>query len=151
MTCIFFFYDCCAFSFFFFFSSRRRHTRSLRDWSSDVCSSDLTLLGLEQAFAAEQRVALLGGEAQRVQHARARAARIVGGDLERGAGAVGEREADARDAAREHVGIGADPGLALDAELADHGRALLRAEADLAQEDVGALRARLGEEPRHER
>src|SRR5438067_8444578 len=27
----------------FFFSSRRRHTRSKRDWSSDVCSSDLTL------------------------------------------------------------------------------------------------------------
>src|SRR5216683_6211807 len=27
--------------FFFFFSSRRRHTRSDRDWSSDVCSSDL--------------------------------------------------------------------------------------------------------------
>src|SRR3989440_9844008 len=27
-------------SFFFFFSSRRRHTRSDRDWSSDVCSSD---------------------------------------------------------------------------------------------------------------
>src|SRR5690349_21919479 len=26
----------------FFFSSRRRHTRSLRDWSSDVCSSDLS-------------------------------------------------------------------------------------------------------------
>src|SRR5699024_11784063 len=25
----------------FFFSSRRRHTRSKRDWSSDVCSSDL--------------------------------------------------------------------------------------------------------------
>src|SRR5438874_6864845 len=31
----------CLFFFFFFFSSRRRHTRSLRDWSSDVCSSDL--------------------------------------------------------------------------------------------------------------
>src|SRR5438067_347220 len=29
------------FFFFFFFSSRRRHTRSKRDWSSDVCSSDL--------------------------------------------------------------------------------------------------------------
>src|SRR5699024_11842692 len=28
----------------FFFSSRRRHTRSKRDWSSDVCSSDLTFL-----------------------------------------------------------------------------------------------------------
>src|SRR5690554_7152601 len=27
---------------FFFFSSRRRHTRCGRDWSSDVCSSDLT-------------------------------------------------------------------------------------------------------------
>src|SRR5215208_8426205 len=27
--------------FFFFFSSRRRHTRWPRDWSSDVCSSDL--------------------------------------------------------------------------------------------------------------
>src|SRR5438034_2811016 len=26
---------------YFFFSSRRRHTRSLCDWSSDVCSSDL--------------------------------------------------------------------------------------------------------------
>src|SRR6266496_2650808 len=32
--------------FFFFFSSRRRHTRSLRDWSSDVCSSDLGLARL---------------------------------------------------------------------------------------------------------
>src|SRR5690606_40901278 len=29
--------------FFFFFSSRRRHTRFSRDWSSDVCSSDLYL------------------------------------------------------------------------------------------------------------
>src|SRR5437879_13669971 len=32
--------------FFFFFSSRRRHTRYIGDWSSDVCSSDLTLLYL---------------------------------------------------------------------------------------------------------
>src|SRR3712207_2737220 len=31
----------CMFIFFFFFSSRRRHTRYWRDWSSDVCSSDL--------------------------------------------------------------------------------------------------------------
>src|SRR5699024_11615968 len=28
----------------FFFSSRRRHTRSKRDWSSDVCSSDLEII-----------------------------------------------------------------------------------------------------------
>src|SRR5947209_9727241 len=32
------------FRFFFFFSSRRRHTRYWRDWSSDVCSSDLRVL-----------------------------------------------------------------------------------------------------------
>src|SRR5579883_1296969 len=32
-----------VFIFFFFFSSRRRHTRFSRDWSSDVCSSDLRL------------------------------------------------------------------------------------------------------------
>src|SRR3989449_3685365 len=38
--------------FFFFFSSRRRHTRCSRDWSSDVCSSDLDLAGA---------VALYGG------------------------------------------------------------------------------------------
>src|SRR5271170_3756508 len=31
----------CAVMSDFFFSSRRRHTRSTRDWSSDVCSSDL--------------------------------------------------------------------------------------------------------------
>src|SRR2546429_2466092 len=30
---------------FFFFSSRRRHTRCSRDWSSDVCSSDLAWSG----------------------------------------------------------------------------------------------------------
>src|SRR5438067_6180978 len=37
--------------FFFFFSSRRRHTRSKRDWSSDVCSSDLVRRGAEPGFA----------------------------------------------------------------------------------------------------
>src|SRR5690606_41035753 len=30
--------------YFFFLSSRRRHTRFSRDWSSDVCSSDLLVL-----------------------------------------------------------------------------------------------------------
>src|SRR5207247_7100200 len=33
--------QCVPVYLFFFFSSRRRHTRSTRDWSSDVCSSDL--------------------------------------------------------------------------------------------------------------
>src|SRR5437588_1327672 len=41
---LFFFLVYFYFLFFFFFSSRRRHTRSLCDWSSDVCSSDLVLL-----------------------------------------------------------------------------------------------------------
>src|SRR5207249_9511557 len=36
---------CTILCLIFFFSSRRRHTRSKRDWSSDVCSSDLQLLG----------------------------------------------------------------------------------------------------------
>src|SRR5205809_4913413 len=35
------YYLCCYIFIFFFFSSRRRHTRCSRDWSSDVCSSDL--------------------------------------------------------------------------------------------------------------
>src|SRR5215217_5596879 len=47
------------FLFFFFFSSRRRHTRYWRDWSSDVCSSDLddgrlALLETVREFAAER-------------------------------------------------------------------------------------------------
>src|SRR5207302_3117432 len=37
-----------VFVFFFFFSSRRRHTRFSRDWSSDVCSSDLRIGKAEQ-------------------------------------------------------------------------------------------------------
>src|SRR5690606_40594160 len=37
--------------FFFFFSSRRRHTRFSRDWSSDVCSSDLAAVIMVAVFA----------------------------------------------------------------------------------------------------
>src|SRR5882757_10284088 len=37
---------CCV----FFFSSRRRHTRYWRDWSSDVCSSDLTAPSIRTAL-----------------------------------------------------------------------------------------------------
>src|SRR5690625_7037562 len=39
------YYTFFIFIIFFFFSSRRRHTRWPRDWSSDVCSSDL-LVGI---------------------------------------------------------------------------------------------------------
>src|SRR5206468_9627547 len=46
-----------------FFSSRRRHTRSDRDWSSDVCSSDLIFLGFGSEFTFWRifPLALLGG------------------------------------------------------------------------------------------
>src|SRR2546429_10031095 len=42
-----------VFNFFFFFSSRRRHTRCSRDWSSDVCSSDLYHLLLHKYYVDE--------------------------------------------------------------------------------------------------
>src|SRR5699024_11365573 len=38
----------------FFFSSRRRHTRSKRDWSSDVCSSDLEKMSVDNFYAMGQ-------------------------------------------------------------------------------------------------
>src|SRR5690606_39305437 len=38
---------------FFFFSSRRRHTRFSRDWSSDVCSSDLHAVAVESPAVEE--------------------------------------------------------------------------------------------------
>src|SRR5690606_39299291 len=50
-------YDC--FLSFFFFSSRRRHTRFSRDWSSDVCSSDLRRLS--DAFFSMGDLALKAG------------------------------------------------------------------------------------------
>src|SRR5438067_13779190 len=46
---------------FFFFSSRRRHTRSKRDWSSDVCSSDLELQGYLADYPASKSVEHLRG------------------------------------------------------------------------------------------
>src|SRR5256884_9991313 len=50
-------------SLFFFFSSRRRHTRCSRDWSSDVCSSDLVpIQPLEQfGLNADLVLAAIGG------------------------------------------------------------------------------------------
>src|SRR5699024_11740637 len=51
-VCLFCFTLC---FFIFFFSSRRRHTRSKRDWSSDVCSSDLPPACKAGALPAELR------------------------------------------------------------------------------------------------
>src|SRR2546422_11735056 len=51
---------------FFFFSSRRRHTRCSRDWSSDVCSSDLDDVGLGDGLllADRERVVTVRAPAQ---------------------------------------------------------------------------------------
>src|SRR5215204_7004686 len=55
MCCFFFgFLRIGCYFVLFFFSSRRRHTRSLCDWSSDVCSSDLEFAD-EAARTLQQR------------------------------------------------------------------------------------------------
>src|SRR5206468_8325640 len=59
----------------FFFSSRRRHTSSDRDWSSDVCSSDLAAEPLLIAIAQLDRFVLPGGGAARHGGPSSRAAR----------------------------------------------------------------------------
>src|SRR5205085_4901091 len=46
---------------FFFFSSRRRHTRFDCDWSSDVCSSDLSRYALHASTSVGSGVRLAGG------------------------------------------------------------------------------------------
>src|SRR5438034_4441816 len=61
------------FLFFFFFSSRRRHTRSLCDWSSDVCSSDLGCAA--ESGRASQGWRPQGRGARRVDRSSARIAR----------------------------------------------------------------------------
>src|SRR3712207_7423315 len=67
------------FILFFFFSSRRRHTRYWRDWSSDVCSSDLGPVQAELVAVGLQVVGLV-----RIGAARAGAAvalvRVVAGE-----------------------------------------------------------------------
>src|SRR3712207_9484600 len=44
---------------FFFFSSRRRHTRYWRDWSSDVCSSDLRSVGETLGMEEDEKIRIL--------------------------------------------------------------------------------------------
>src|SRR3712207_7662419 len=61
---------------FFFFSSRRRHTRYWRDWSSDVCSSDLSLTA-----ALFVRALLRAGADWRFRPAAVRAQLVLGRDL----------------------------------------------------------------------
>src|SRR5205809_2214126 len=77
----------CYLLFFFFFSSRRRHTRCSRDWSSDVCSSDLLGRDGDRVHRLDRRVLRAelrqpcatvpagGRHARRGLHARVRGAR----------------------------------------------------------------------------
>src|SRR5690606_40331895 len=67
-----------------FFSSRRRHTRFSRDWSSDVCSSDLQLTALSNAVGGLEsgELMLIGkGFAPGASAADSLASKIQGMDL----------------------------------------------------------------------
>src|SRR5258707_6637637 len=63
---------------FFFFSSRRRHTRYWRDWSSDVCSSDLMFSGSGADHRLPLALFLLLIAAASPRFSSQRAARLVG-------------------------------------------------------------------------
>src|SRR2546430_8084558 len=76
---------------FFFFSSRRRHTRFDCDWSSDVCSSDLSLLHHFHTIAHSQRQRFLYKD--------------VLARTERGDGHAGMRLGGSRDGDGLHCGI----------------------------------------------
>src|SRR5215217_7567375 len=65
---------------FFFFSSRRRHTRYWRDWSSDVCSSDLAR-NVKYLPVSVHWAALEMGEAVRVRLASGESADVRDLDL----------------------------------------------------------------------
>src|SRR5947209_15711656 len=80
--------------FSFFFSSRRRHTRYWRDWSSDVCSSDLEdgdelAAGLDEpagreARLTEQRHAIAFADGERLAAHVERVAHLVRGEQRKG-------------------------------------------------------------------
>src|SRR5690625_7474653 len=85
-------------SAFFFFSSRRRHTRWPRDWSSDVCSSDLTSKRgrTTTALAPMSCWARYIGIAERAPYLRSEERRVgkEGGAREGTGGCENEREAE---------------------------------------------------------
>src|SRR5207245_10446387 len=113
----------CVFHFLFFFSSRRRHTRCYRDWSSDVCSSDLD--------------AVLGPGVEVVKELALPAEDGVGGDVDDGVDeVVAVIEVVVELAA---AGAGACP----DVVQAHAGGALLCEELGCGLEDPRACRAAL--------
>src|SRR3712207_7811285 len=83
----------------FFFSSRRRHTRYWRDWSSDVCSSDLLVADLE-VMAADgaggEEVRQRGGDVAVVALHRVGGVEVRRVVVTRSAGAVEDRSEERR-------------------------------------------------------
>src|SRR5690606_39129225 len=118
------------FYIYFFFSSRRRHTRFSRDWSSDVCSSDLGFAVVEghvlrqqaeMVAAGQQAFELLpglvdaadGGQCVDVPEAAdgeagLRLAEVVGGDVAEQRGAAAQVGADRLDGGDEARVVGVD-------------------------------------------
>src|SRR5260221_13003071 len=77
---------CCI----FFFSSRRRHTRSLCDWSSDVCSSDLWNTDPPKKIMRGGQVVMYGAGSRAVRDAIEKYQPLLGlhGHIHESAGAI---------------------------------------------------------------
>src|SRR5690606_40891765 len=82
----------------FFFSSRRRHTRFSRDWSSDVCSSDLDWVRFSSTEPGPAQLELaVPGQHNRLNARGAIAALIAAGfDPAAAAGALVDRSEERR-------------------------------------------------------
>src|SRR5207253_6795217 len=94
---------CVTCSVCFFFSSRRRHTRWPRDWSSDVCSSDLTGAALERTAATIAAArASVHQDVERPECLRGLVGGKMQGDLER---AGGSRRGGRRDVSDQRFAV----------------------------------------------
>src|SRR6266436_7847844 len=112
---------------FFFFSSRRRHTRCSRDWSSDVCSSDLPAPGRGGGVAANDRDVVGPGELEQSGPERLRfldGHALGAGERDQGPARAAAHRRDVREVHRErlppHIG----------------GRRVAAAEVDVLDEEI---------------
>src|SRR5437870_10763682 len=87
---------------FFFFSSRRRHTRWPRDWSSDVCSSDLVEEFLTKPFREQDLLDALRRAIDRDRAARAERHEVA--ELRRRYDTLTPRERDVMRSEERRVG-----------------------------------------------
>src|SRR5207245_6324185 len=92
---------------FFFFSSRRRHTRCYRDWSSDVCSSDLAESKLRAALLAAKQVSSARIQTLKEERCNAVALLLDEADTEKQAAAASQIQIG-RASCRERVEIAVD-------------------------------------------